>query len=776
MKKTPRSYPDSFESEYGYFSKNGAEYVITRPDPPRPWYNHLGHAGYAIRFSQTGGGYSRCRPPDGNLINPLGSFDRPGKYVYIRDNATGEFWSANVAPVMAGYDSFRCTHGLGYSEIESLHAGIRSSFHIFVPLADPVEIWGITLKNESRRRRSIAFFPFMELCLAGYTIAYDMPISSSWVRYWPDEKLLLAEYVHLHSGTRFAWFARPLFEVDGYDGRREDFIGPCNDYSRPVAVVENQSACHEGYHDYLVAAFRKEICLRPGESRTFRLLAGVSESDDARFRLITRYSKASDISRALRALATNWKRRCDRVVIRTPDEGINLYANVWLKSAVDACVTWVRGPASNSNFGYRDVLQDAKGIVKFDPTRTRENILRALPYQFKDGSALRQWAADPAYHDRRKFADSPLWLSFTICAYIRETGDRSILDAVRQYLDGGEATAYGHLLAGLRKISGDLGRHGLPRIWEGDWNDGIGGMGARGEGESVWLAMAVVAANREAAKLAAFIGDTAVEQELNAYNERIAAAINGAGWDDNWYRRGFTDKGRPVGTTADDEVTLWLNTQVWALLAGVADPERTTLIRRIVEERLKTPVGYILFDPPFKRFRPDIGYYSNLIPRQWVYMHSNAFKFAAECATGFGDAAYETLSLILPVNHDPAKTAAEPYAFPNYYVTEEPERMGRSMFGWFTATCSWIFTSIVEGLVGIKPDYDGLRIEPCIPRNWKELSAEVDLRGARYAVRIRNPNGRETGVLQMTIDGKKTVNPVIPYFQDGRKHRIDVEL
>lgn len=765
-----------FESAYGRFSADGTEYIVTRPDPPRPWYNHFGHAGYAVRFSQTGGGYSRFRPPDGNLINPLGSFDRPGKYIYLRDNETGAFWSVGVAPVMADFDLFRCTHGQGYSEIESRRDGILSSFHLFVPLADPVEIWTLKLKNESRRKRRISFFPFMELSLAGYTMAYDLPISSSWAKYLRDERLLLGEYVNLHTAARFAWFARPLFEADGYDARREDFIGACGDYSKPQAVVANVSGNHDGWHDYLVAAFRKEVTLAPGEEQSFHLLAGVSAGDNERRDLIARYAAPGDIDRARKALADDWRTRRERVIIRTPDAGINLYANVWLKSAVDACATWVRGPASNSNFGFRDVLQDAKGVVKLTPGITRANILHSLPYQYRDGSALRQWAADPAYHDRRKFADSPLWLSFAICAYIRETGDRAILEEVRPWLDGGEATAYAHMLAGLRRISTDRGRHGLPRVWEGDWNDGIGGMGAKGEGESVWLAMAVIAANREAAELAEFIGDKAVAQELRDYNSILADAVNGPGWDGQWYRRGFTDKGRPVGTAADDEVTLWLNTQVWALIAGVADETRAAALCRVVEERLKTPVGYILFDPPFRRFRPDIGYYSNLIPKQWVYVHSNAFKVAAECAAGLGDAAYETLSLILPVHHDPAVIAAEPYVFPNYYVTEEPARLGRSMFGWFTATCSWAFTSIVEGIAGIKPGYDGLRVEPCIPRTWPEVTAEVELRGARYEILIRNPRGRETGVRKLIVDGTETANRVIPYFGDGRRHRIQVEM
>ncbi|MFH0939018.1 MAG: hypothetical protein V1899_07040 [Planctomycetota bacterium] len=765
------------KTKYGYFSEDGKEYILTRPDPPRPWYNYLGHQDYGVRFSQNGGGFSRYRPPDGNLINPLGSFDRPGKYIYIRDNDTKKFWTTNWAPVQADHDFFQCRHGLDYSEITSLNFGVRSIFHLFVPPDDPLEIWTITLENCSAKKRRLSIFPFMELYLAGYTAAYDLPIYSSWADYQPKKKLILGEYVHLHTAARFEYFICPLFEPDGYDCRREDFIGVYNDYSNPRAVLENNSKNHKGYHDPLVAAFKKEVVLEAGETKMFQLLAGVSEDSAKQQEIITRYSTPQKINVALEKLRRNWDERLNQAIVHTPDEGINLYANVWLKNVIDKCVTWIRGPTSNSNFGFRDVMQDAKGVVKFDAARTRSAILRAMPYQFSDGSALRQWAADPAFHDRRKFADSSLWIAFAVCAYIRETGDQGILDVVRPYQDKGEATVYEHLLAGLRKISNDRGAHGIPLIWEGDWNDGLGKMGEKGKGESIWLAMAVIAANKETSELAAFLSDKKVETELNEYNSQITAAINSHGWDGQWYRRGFTDAGRPVGTAADDEVALWLNTQTWAILSGVSDPERTRQIRDVVEKRLKTEMGYMLFDPPFKRFRPDIGYYSNLIPKQWNYVHSNAFKFAAECEGGFGDAAYKTLSLILPVNHDPDKTRAEPYTIPNYYVTDDPERMGRSLFGWFTATCSWVFTAIIEGMMGIKPGYDGLTIRPCFPREWKEASAEVNLRGARYLLTVRNLDGRETGVRKLLLDGREIpANEKIPYSPAGVTRRIEAYL
>lgn len=766
-----------FASKYGHFTEDGLEYILTRPDPPRPWFNYFGHATYAVRFSQTGGGTAKFMPPDGNVVNPTHPlFDKPGRYVYIRDNETDRFWTTNWMPVQAPYETFRCRHGLGYSEIDSISFGVRSRLHVFVPLDDPAEIWTIGLANRSGRKRSLSVFTFMELVLAGHTGTYDLPIFSSRADYLADEKLILGAYDDLSNGERFEYFVRPGFEIDGFDCRREDFIGIYNDYANPQHVVHDRSCDHNGHHEPLVAAFHKRIELAPGEECTLDLLAGVSQSPQARAELIEKYSDPESVRRQLERLRDDWGEKIRRVVVDTPDDAVNLYANVWLKSAVAQCNTWVRGPTSNSNFGYRDVMQDARGIVTFDPERTREAILKAMPYQYADGSALRQWAKDPLHHDRRRFADSPLWIAFAVCGYARQTGRTDLLEIERAYLDGGAETVYAHMLAGLRRISRDTGAHGLPRIHEGDWNDGLGLIGAGGEGESVWLAMAVITANAEAAELARFLGDEPVEAELSGYNRALAAAVNGPGWDGKWYRRAFTDAGRAVGTDDDENVTLWLNPQVWAILSGVADAKRTQLIRQVVEQRLRTPVGYLLFDPPFSEYRPDIGYYSLLIPRQWNYVHASAFKFAAECKGGFADAAYETLRLILPLAHDPDATRAEPYAFPNYYVVSDPGRIGRSLFGWFTGTCSWVLTGIVEGMLGIQPGYTGLRINPCLPTTWDRVGAEVALRGARYAVEIHNPDGKNTGVKRMRVDSQEIAGTELPYFTDGGKHTVEAWL
>jgi len=776
MSKNNATAAGQYRSKYGYFSEDGREYICTRPDTPRPWYNYLNNPSYVVRFSQTGGGCSRYLPPDGNLINTPGSYDRPGKYIYIRDNDAGNFWSANWMPVQAEYESFRCVHGLDYSEIDSVSFGIRSRFHIFVPKKEPMEIWTLTLENTTGRKRRLSFFPFMELCLAGYMMAYDLPIYCSWTEYLADEKLLLGSYDSIHTGERFEYFIYPAFEIDGYDSRRADFIGQYNSYANPQNVIGNRCDNHDGYHDPLIAAFRKEVELEAGQVKTFHLLAGVSLSPEKRRETVAFYSDPDNIANALVEVKNSWSEKIRAFQVHTPDNAVNLYANIWLKNAVDKCVTSVRGPVSNSNYGYRDVMQDAKGIVKFAPQRTKEAILKAMPYQYSDGSALRQWASNPAYHDLRRFADSSLWITFTVCAYIRETGDVGILEIEKAHLDKGRDTVYEHMLAGLRKISNDIGAHNIPLVHEGDWMDGIGMMGQKGKGESVWLAMAVIAANKEAVELAEFIGDEKVVEELNAYNEKLAAAVNDFGWDGEWYRRGFTDEGRVVGTAGDDEVTLWLLPQLWAILSDVADDERVEKIRKVVEERLKTEMGYILWDPPFKRFRPDVGYMSLIIPKKWYYSHPNAFKFAAECYAGFGDSGYETLSPMLPLNHDPDKTHSEPYTIPNYYVVQDAERMGRSLFGWFTATCSWVFTTVFEGMLGIQPGYTGLCIDPCLPSDWKDASAEVTIRGARYTIKINNPEEKEKGVPKMMVDSKEIQGNCIPYFTDNKVHKIEVWL
>ncbi|MFH1762409.1 MAG: hypothetical protein ABIA63_15025, partial [bacterium] len=567
-----------------------------------------------------------------------------------------------------------------------------------------------------------------------------------------------------------------LFKIDGYDCRKEDFIGIYNDYMNPQAVIRGRCSNNDGYAETLAAVFCKNIKLSPGQKITLHLIAGVSESVKKRNKCIKAYSKPNKIQTAFKKVNEDWENKINNVFIQTPDNAINLYTNFWLKNAIMQNCRWVRGPTSNSNFGFRDVLQDAKGIVKFDAERTRKALLTALRYQYADGTALRQWAIKPEFHDFRRFADSPLWIAFTLCAYIRETGDTDILNMSVPYFDKGKDTVYNHLLAGLFHVSSDLGSHNLPRVHEGDWQDGLGKLGILGRGESVWLAMAAIAANKETISLADFINDKKTSGKLKNHNGNLIAAVNKYGWDGKWYRRGFTDNGKPLGTSKDKEARIWLLPQAWALLSGVADSNKTRLLKQSVEKKLKTPVGYLLFDPPFKSIRHDVGYISSFHPKKWNYMHSNAFKFAAECRTGDPDSAYRTLNLMLPVNHDLNKIRSEPYAFSNYYGIHDKERMGRSMFGWFTATNAWVFTTIIEDLIGIKPGYNDIIIKPCLPSSWDKVKVEITIRNTRYNISVCKLNKKRTKTVKILADGKDMSSNTVPYFTDKKVHSIEVRI
>ncbi|MBU0951326.1 MAG: hypothetical protein KKH91_00655 [Elusimicrobia bacterium] len=764
--------------DYGHFSEDGKEFIITRPDTPRPWINYFSNNKYGIYLSQTGGGLSMYHLPDGNrLTQHIWADDRPGKYVYLRDDSSKKVWSLTWEPVKAEYQDFRCRHGLGYSIIESVSDKIRASMRMFIPLDDPLEIWTVTIANEDNRERNLSFFPFVEWYLSSFMLSFEFPIWYSRADYLRDENLILADYTAHGGGKKFQAFFAPDFKIDGYDCQREKFLGKYGEYGSPKNIIEGKLSNSGGSNEFLVGAFHKKIVLKAGEQKTFNILLGCSFSEKERKELVKKYKNKKTIQQEFNRVNNHWKTIIEKVKIETPDENLNRLANIWLKNQVIQCVQWVRGPVFGVNHGFRDVLQDVKGILLLNSDQTKEGILTALKYQYSNGTALRQWSDWGSPHDARPYADSPVWIIFTLCAYIRETGDKAILNQVVEYLDKGKATVYEHALKALRHLCSDTGKHKLILMHGGDWNDNLEKIGAKGKGESVWLSMAVVAALKEMKELAEFIGDKKIAEEMKKNAEILTKNINKNAWDGKWYLRAYDDDGKPIGSSKDKEGKIFIMSQLWSVLSGVGEYEnRKTLAMKSVEDNLCTKVGYMWFAPSFSSYCKNIGSLTAWYPKRCVYVHPNAMKFAAECFDGRGNDAYRTLLKVTPYNpENPMKlSGCEPYAFPNFYNADNNEKLGQSMFGWMTATASWMFTTIIEGMFGVKSLYNGLLIDPCIPSSWKHLKIVRNYRNALYEIKICNPEGIEKGVKEIIVDEKKIEGNLVPNFNDGALHKISV--
>ena len=710
--------------------------------------------------------------------------DQPGKYVYLKDHDTGEYWSLNWQPVKANYEDYKCTFGLGYASISSKRAGIEAELHIFVPLQTPLEIWTINLKNTSDQLRDISFFPFVEWMLVRRLTSVDNYIWFAQARFLKKEKAIFARMddPNIH-GARYQAFLAGEFSVDSFDCSRSEFLGPEGILSSPQSVIKgvcsNSSAKNEEY----VGVLHHRCRLKKNESKSFRVILGYVHSEKEIGEYLRKHRNSGVVKKEFKQVKHFWQKVVEENSIETPDDNFNRTVNIWLKYQVAQAAWWARsgGAGYDSGFkGYRDVLQDGMGVVTFDPGYTRDSLLEALRYQYVSGDAPRGWGDRDGEHNLREYADSPVWIIFTLTSYLKETGDFQILDEEVEFLDSKEKhTMYQHAQFALVFLWEMRGKHGLPLMREGDWNDCLDGTGRAGRGESVWLAMALHLALKQMVELAGYRQDIPTAEECNRQAKQLKEAINKHGWDGEWYLRAYNDKGEKLGSRECAEGKIYLMPQAWAIISGVADSEKSQKIFSAIDKYLKTPFGCLWYAPPYSDYRPGIGKLTVVLPKYLVYLHPNAFKILADCLAGRAEEAYKTFIDISAYNpiHPPSISHSEPHVFPNFYdATLDSTTYAQSKYGWMTGTATWLLTLTFDWMMGIRPQYDGLLIDPCIPATWRRCKVRRNLRGTRYEIIINNSKGVQKGVRKIMVDEVKVKGNLIRIFRDRQTHLIKVEM
>jgi len=744
--------------------------------------NLISNREYCISFSQTGGGFSSYKPPFGVRINYYSRDDQPGKYVFLKDNQTGEYWSINWQPVKTDYEDYKCTFGLGYASIFSRRCGIEAQLHIFIPLKDPLEIWTISLKNTSQYLRDISFFTFVEWMLVRRLTTVDNYIWFSQAYFLPKEKTIFARMddPNIH-GWRYQAFLAGDFSIDSFDCSRLEFLGPNGTLSSPQAV--KRGVCSDSFakNEEYVGVLHHRCQLKKSENKNFQVILGYLNREEELQKYLRKYRKRAVVKDELKQVKQFWQKVVEENTIETPDDNLNRTANIWLKYQVAQVAWWARsgGAGYDSGYkGYRDMLQDTMGLQMFDPGYTKSSLLEAMRYQYQNGDAPRGWGGRDGEHNLRQYADSAVWIIFTLTSYLKETGDLKILKEQMQFLDSKEKkTVYQHALLALNFLWRKRGKHGLPLMREGDWNDCLDDTGRGGRGESVWLAMALHLALKQMAELASYLHDLATAKTCNSRVKELKEAINKHGWDGQWYLRAYNDKGEKLGSQECDEGKIYLMAQAWAIISGIADEEKSKSIFSAIDKWLKTPFGYKWCAPPYSDYRPGIGKLTVVHPKHLVYLHPNAFKILADCIAGRGNEAYQTLVDISSFNpkHLPDSSANEPHVFPTGYSADsDSHQYGQSQYGWMTGTAAWLLTIIFGGMLGVRAEYKGLRIDPCIPSGWRRCSIRKTFGRAIYQVSIKNPHGVQKGVKEIFVDGKKIKGNLINNFADGRLHRVQV--
>ncbi len=784
--------------KYGYFDEKNREYVITRPDTPTPWINYLGSDEYCAMISNTAGGYSFHRDPKEqriirfryNNIPP----DRPGRYIYIRDNRSSDFWSATWQPVLTPFAGkprgqkaygYECRHGMGYTRIASSYRGIKTDATYFVPLNENLEVWKFTIKNTSGSTRHLSVFTYVEFCLWNAVMdmtdfQYTLNIARTKAEgnaiyhvtgYWPKI-----------GDTRFSYLASSE-KVSGFDGDREAFIGPYRSESDPIVVETGKSADSKAAGGNPIGSLWNEVTLKKGQEKTIVFILGIGYDMKDAARFIKKYSDTARADEEFKKLKTYWEEYFTRYVADTPDKEVDLMVNTWNQYQCRTTFNWSRSASYyeagiGRGMGFRDSNQDTLGVVHAIPERVKLRIKELAANQFENGSSYHQFFPLTKKGERGGYSDDPLWLIVSAAGYIKETGDFAFLDEVIPFADKGRGTMYEHLQRAVDYVNSKVGPQGLPLMGFADWNDCLNLGGKNDKAETVWVGQFLVYAARELVRIAELKNDQASMGRYDEIATKMQAIINDVAWDGDWYIRAFDDFGTPVGSSKNKEGMIDLITQAWAVMAGLADEKRLARCMDMVKKHLDSEHGVMLCAPPYAEYDPKIGVVGTFSPglkeNGGVFCHANPWAMIAEAILGRGDRAFEYYKKIAPVtrNKIPEVHKTEPYVYAQYIAGRAHPEFGRARNSWLTGSAAWNFFAVSSYILGIRAEYRGLMVDPSIPARWKGFKVKRMFRGSLYDIEVINASRVSKGVKHIELDGQKIYGNMIPVRKDGRPHKV----
>lgn len=789
--------------DYGYFSPDGREFIITSPATPRPWANYLTNGKYCALISQTGGGYSFVESSGYHRITRAHPAimvfeDRPGRYVYLRDEETGRFWTVNWQPVQAQYQSWEARHGQGYTIVRSLAEGIEGEILYFVPLDDTLEVWRVKLVNRSQKKRLLSVFTYVEWCLGSYgfdllessfanlfkTVDYAEGVITAGIRLW--------NLGHGPAKPHLEWtkqaFTAMSLPVVSYDGMRERFIGMYRSVANPAAVERGSCSNTCAYGQDAVGALHGRVELNPGQECVFTVMVGaVDRSADVKG-LVNKYRDLGKTDAEFKKLRDFWSDYLDKVWVETPDSDFNLSVNIWNKYQCWVTFNWSRMVSyyigGGSIVGFRDSSQDLLGILPINPEWAKNKLLYMWRHQFHDGGTLHNWDPITDMGPRTGHSDDALWPVLATVWYLKETGDMAILDEIVPYYDGGEGTVYEHIKRSLAFTLGRRSRRGIPLMGEADWNDALDQVGIEGKGESVMTAEFLCWMLAEMTEVCRAIGDTHQASEYDDAFRDIARRLNELCWDGDWYIRGTNDYGEIFGSRNNKYGQIYLNAQSWAVLSGVAEGERALRCMDAVKERLDTPYGPCLFLPAYKEIDGKLGIITMFAPgvkeNGTIFNHPVCWCIIAEAKLR-RDRAYDIWkrSSFITRGKNPDLYKAEPYVYAEYVYGADSPFFGQGEFTWTTGTAAWMFRACTDWILGVRPELGGLAIDPVIPSAWAGFRMKRNFRGATYEIEVKNPEHVVSGVREVLVDGQRLAwdpnrIPLIPPHGDGKVHKVEV--
>jgi len=787
---------------YGYFDNASREYVIDRVDVPASWTNYIGLKDFYGVFNHTAAGYVLYKSPEYHRITrfrPNGPVDGPGHYVYLRDNDTGDFWSVSWQPVGKPKEHYSCRHGLSYSKYLCDYSGINAQQTLFAAIDDPVEIWDVRLRNDSGKKRNLSVFSYLEFSFHQISMDnqnFQMSLYATGSRY--EDGIIEEDLYYEEDGFQF--FTAD-FTPDGFDCCRDAFLGDYRTERNPQAVETGKCSGSFRKGGNHCGALMKTITLEPGQEQ--RLLFLLGEGGLETGRTMRRKYTQQRVDRDFAETAKFWDERLKCLQVSTPSEAMNTELNIWNLYQSEINVMFSRFTSfievgGRVGLGYRDTAQDAMMVVHADPEGCKKRIvqlLKALTYEgyglhlfeprwfepeekqqsFKSPTVVPTPDKSQIVHGLKDAcADDALWLVSSIVQYVRETGDVGFVDTVVRYADGGEGTVYDHMKRILDFSAKQVGAHGICKGLRADWNDCLN----LGGGESAMVSFLHYWAICNFVELAKKLGRNGDAEHY----ETMAAAVKKISrrelWDGQWFIRGITAKGRKIGTQADTEGRVHMESNTWAVLSGVADPEQGKLAMDAVDEYLYTPYGLMLNAPCFTVPDDDIGFVTRVYPglkeNGSIFSHPNPWAWCAEAVLGRGSRAMKFYDALCPAmqNDRIEVRKSEPYSYCQFVSGRDHTTFGEAHHPFMTGSAGWAYYAATQYLLGVRPEFDSLTVDPCIPADWKEFTVDRIWRGAEYRIRVTNPKGVEKGVAEIRLNGE-TVDS-IPVQAPGSVSEIEV--
>lgn len=813
-----------FDNGIGGFSADGAEYVLNlAPDgeeesklPPMPWVNIISNESAGILVTERGAGYTWVGNSRENRLTPWYNDpvrDPHGEALYVRDEDLGVFWSLTPGPV-GRQTCFEVRHGLGYSTFRNDSHGLTQEVLKFVLRSEPLAITRVRLQNNGKRRRRLSLFSYLtwELSSGGRRASQQI---STYIDEW--RRTIFASNHAPREFSRHVAFATLLLDIPTecitFTADRTEFLGRNGSPANPRSVrISTSLSGSSGDELDPCAASQAYVELEPGQSLEYAILVGQKETADEAIELIDKFSALEHIENAFVEVKQHWRKLLSRVQIKTPAPEIDLMVNNWLPYQNLSCRLWGRSAyyQCGGAFGFRDQLQDSAALVYHDPTITRRQILLHAAHQFVEGDVLHWWHPPRSCGIRTRFSDDLIWLPLIAAEYIETTGDDSLWQENIRFLTARDVpknqaeillfpqdseengSLYEHCCRSLDR-SLTQGEHGLPLIGCGDWNDGMNRIGQAGLGESVWLGFFLDYVFDKMLPVCESFGDHQRVKKYTDFREDLRSALNDAGWDGQWYRRAYFDDGTPLGTADADECRIDALVQAWAVLSGVAPPDRAASAIAAVEQRLvDEPAGMIrLLSPPFDRMASDPGYIKGYLPgvreNGGQYTHGVLWFVRAVAELGHGTRAVQLLKMLSPVSHTstPEQVATyktEPYVVVADVYGEEPH-VGRGGWSWYTGSAGWMFRVAIESVLGMRIEAGKtLVVDPHIDSNWPKYSLHYRLPDDKtvYEITVLNPQGKQSQVTSAMLDGDSlsVVGSVarIPLREDGKTHQVEIRL